>query len=290
MTAPAHSARRPPETATASLVDVRRGGQALGGSYLYEGERLVTGWHSHDLHQIEYAVAGVVEVETATAHYLLPPQQAAWIPAGLEHQATMNTAVRTVSVMFDPRLVPHPGDRARILAVAPLIREMMIYALRWPIDRTEPDPVADGFFHTLGHLVSEALDHEAPLSLPTSTDPLVSAAMAYTQNHLDSVTVAEVSRAVGVSERTLRRQFRSTLGLSWRSYLLHARLLRAMALFAVPGQSVLEVSTAVGFDNGSAFARAFSQYCGETPSSYQRRISAAPQPLTVSRTPAAQQA
>ncbi|ABW11836.1 transcriptional regulator, AraC family [Parafrankia sp. EAN1pec] len=290
MTASAHSARRAPETARVSLVDVRRGGHALGGSYLYEGERLVTGWHSHDLHQIEYAVAGVVEVETATAHYLLPPQQAAWIPAGLEHQATMNTAVRTVSVMFDPRLVPHPGDRARILAVAPLIREMMIYALRWPIARAEHDPVADGFFQTLGHLVSEALDHEAPLSLPTSTDPIVSAAMAYTQNHLDSVTVGEVSRAVGVSERTLRRQFRSTLGLSWRSYLLQARLLRAMALFAVPGQSVLEVSTAVGFDNGSAFARAFSQYCGETPSSYQRRISAAPQPLTVSGTAAGQQA
>ena len=44
---------------------------------------LVTGWHVHDVHQIEYAIGGVVEVETAAGHYLLPPQQAAWIPAGL---------------------------------------------------------------------------------------------------------------------------------------------------------------------------------------------------------------
>jgi hypothetical protein len=29
------------------------------------------------VHQIEYATGGVVEVETASAHYLLPPQQAA---------------------------------------------------------------------------------------------------------------------------------------------------------------------------------------------------------------------
>ena len=37
----------------------------------------------------------------------------------------------------------------------------MIYALRWPIGRAESDEVSDGFFRTLGHLVSEALDHEA---------------------------------------------------------------------------------------------------------------------------------
>ena len=43
---------------------------------------VVTGWHSHDMHQIEYAFEGVAEVETATTHHLLPPQQAMWIPAG----------------------------------------------------------------------------------------------------------------------------------------------------------------------------------------------------------------
>ena len=127
------------------------------------------------MHQIEYAIGGVVEVETASAHYLLPPQQAAWIPVGLEHQATMNPDVKTVAVMFDPSLIPHGGDRARILAVSPLIREMMIYALRWPIDRADGDDVSDGFFRTLAHLVSEALDHEAPLSLPTSEHPIVAA-------------------------------------------------------------------------------------------------------------------
>jgi len=59
------------------VIELRRGGRALGGSYLYEGEGLITGWHSHEVHQIEYAIGGVVEVETASAHYLLPPQQAA---------------------------------------------------------------------------------------------------------------------------------------------------------------------------------------------------------------------
>lgn len=257
---------------TRRVIELRRGGRALGGSYLYEGDGLITGWHSHEVHQIEYAIGGVVDVETASAHYLLPPQQAAWIPLGLEHQATMNPDVKTVAVMFDSRLIPDGGDRARIIAVSPLIREMMIYALRWPIDRPDGDAVSDGFFRTLAHLVSEALDHEAPLSLPTSENPIVAAAMEYTKENLDSVTADDVSRAVSVSDRTLRRLFQDTLGLSWRTYLLHARMLRAMALLATPGQSVQVTATAVGFDSLSSFTRAFTQFCGETPSTYRKRV------------------
>ena len=96
MTVSASSATHLPQSA--NLVELRRGGRARAGSYLYEGHRLVTGWHSHDLHQIQYAIGGVVEVETASAHYLLPPQQAAWIPVGLQHQATMTPDVRSVAV------------------------------------------------------------------------------------------------------------------------------------------------------------------------------------------------
>jgi AraC-like DNA-binding protein len=275
MTVSARLAINPASLAKVGLVDLRRGGRALGGSHLYEGERLITGWHSHDLHEIEYAARGVVEVETASGHYLLPPQQAMWIPAGLEHETTINTAVRTVAVLFDPALVPMPGDRVRILAVPPLLREMMLYALRWPISRNGGDRVADGFFEALGHIVADALEHEAPLSLPTSTDPVVAAAMTYTQAHLASISAAEVARAVGVSERTLRRLF-DAAHLSWRSYLLQARLLRAMARLAEPGPSILDVALSVGFENLGSFARSFARQCGETPSAYRRRIRSLP--------------
>ncbi|WP_171503826.1 AraC family transcriptional regulator [Mycolicibacterium fortuitum] len=253
------------------VIELRRGGHALAGSYLYQGDGLITGWHSHEVHQIEYALHGVVEVETDAAHYLLPPQQAAWIPAGLQHQAVMNPDVKTVAVMFDAQMIADPGNRARIIAVSPLIREMMIYGLRWPIDRADGDDTSDTFFRTLANLVADALDHEAPLSLPTTDHPIVSDALAYTKEHLASVTAEEVSRAVAVSERTLRRLFADTIGISWRTYLLHARMLRAMALLAGPDQSVQATATAVGFENLSSFTRCFTQFCGQTPSAYRNR-------------------
>ena len=49
-------------------------------------------------------------------------------------------------------------------------------------------------------------------------------------------------------------------------------MLRAMALLAASGQSVQDTSTAVGFESLSSFTRAFTQFCGETPSAYRRRV------------------
>ena len=240
------------------------------------GEQLVTGWHFHDVHEIEYACRGVVEVKTQAGHYLLPPHQAAWIPAGLQHQTTLHADGRTLAVLLEPRLVPGAGDRVRIMAVSALLREMMLYSVRWPISRTDSGAEADSFFQALGYVVADALEDERPLNLPVSADPVVTAATDYTRVHLDRVAVSDVTRAAGVSERTLRRIFNTHLGMSWRSYLLRARVLRSMALLSQPDRSVLEVSIAVGFDDVGAFARSFARHCGETPSAYKRRISGTP--------------
>ena len=248
------------------------------GTYALElGDDIVTGWHSHEFHQLEYAFEGVAEVETETARYLLPPRQAVWIPAGVEHCSTL-THVKAVSVFFDPAMVLHAGDRVRILAAAPVLREMIRYARRWPISRTAPDPVADAFFAALALLVAEWLDDETPLCLPTTSDPLVAAAIAYTDQHLADATLHDVCSAVGASERSLRRAFVNATGMSWRQYLQESRLLKSMALLAEGDQSTLTIAMSVGFESASAFTRAFHRYAGETPKSYRRRTRALPPP------------
>ena len=131
--------------------------------------------------------------------------------------------------------------------------------------------VADAYFIALGQLVSEGLDNETPLSLPTSSDPVLAPALAWTRENLRTATVGEVARHVGLSERSLRRHFDAELGMSWRDYFLQARLLRAMALLAEPRPSILEVAIAVGFDNVSSFNRAFRMRTGESPSTYRKQ-------------------
>jgi len=254
------------------------GAKVRAGTYSLElGDEVMTGWHSHEYHQLEYAVEGVAEVETDTARYLLPPRQAVWIPAGVEHSSTL-THVKAVSVFFDPEMVPNAGDRVRILAAAPVLREMIRYARRWPISRSAPDPVADAFFAALALLVDEWLDDETPLSLPTTTDPLVAAAIEYIDQHLADATLRDVCSAIGASERSLRRAFVNATGMSWRQYLQESRLLKAMALLAEGDHSTLTIAMSVGFESASAFTRAFHRYAGETPKSYRRRTRALPPP------------
>jgi AraC-like DNA-binding protein len=257
--------------ANSAMIDMRAGMPVRAGTYVYEGGDLVTGWHTHDLHQLEYAFAGVAEVATHDAHHLLPPHQAAWIPAGLPHCTTLNS-VRSVSVFFDPAMVRGADDRVRILAAAPVIKEMLVYATRWPIDRPASDPTADAFFEALALLARDWIDRESPLRVPASTDPLVGAVMEFTREHLGDVCVADVCTAVGISDRTLRRQFGATTGMTWRAFLLESRLLRAMALLTEPGRTVLSAATEVGFESVSAFTRAFTRFAGETPTAYRKRI------------------
>jgi AraC-like DNA-binding protein len=258
--------------ATGRRIDVSGGSPVRAGTYLFSaGDEVATGWHSHDRHQVEYALCGVVEVETEGAHYLLPPQQAVWIPAGLAHCTTLRR-VQSISAFFEPSMIAGAGGRARILAAAPVIREMLVYGQRWPISRPSSDPIADSFFETLALLVVEWLDRETPLCLPTSREPLMAAVMAYTNANLEHISAPDVCRSVGVSERSLRRAFPAATGMSWREYLLESRLLRAMAMLAEPGPSVLEVATRVGFRSVSAFARAFARHTGETPTAYRRRV------------------
>ncbi len=96
---------------------------------------------------------------------------------------------------------------------------MIVYGARWPINRPGSDAVADASLEALAHLVLDWLDHETPLCLPTSTELVAAAAMAYTNAHLEEVAARDVCRAVGVSERTLRRRFSTATGMTWRQYL-----------------------------------------------------------------------
>jgi AraC-like DNA-binding protein len=270
MAVSAHSDKELTFSATSGEVDMRTGGRPPAGTFVYEGDELVTSWHSHDLHQLEYALHGTVEVDTEGAHFLLPTQQAAWIPARVEHRTTIHRTIRTISVFFDPQMIASAGDRVRIVAVPPVLREMLRYAERWPIGRQTSAPDADAFFAALSYVVTEALEHETPLGLPNSSDPILAAAMAWTRAHLHEATVREAARHVGLSERSLRRRFETGARMSWRSYLLQARLLHAMAMLAEPSPSILHVATAVGFDSLSSFNRAFRQRTGETPSGYRK--------------------
>ncbi len=233
-------------------------------------------WHAHPHHQLLYAMAGSTQIETAQARFLLPAGRAAWIPAGLSHR-TLISDVDGASLFFAPALV-HGGDGMRVLAATPLMREMILHALRWTRGDSERDPVAASFLRTLALLCAEWLESELPLSLPSASHPGLRRALDAAAADPGTAALETVLATAGLSERSFRRLFRQQTGLCWRDWLTQARMLKAMGLLA-NGARVTDAAAEVGYDSLSAFAKAFTRMTGEAPAAYraqQRKQPAAP--------------
>jgi AraC family ethanolamine operon transcriptional activator len=94
----------------------------------------------------------------------------------------------------------------------------------------------------------------------------------------EPVTIAELSRVTGVSERTLRAAFRETVGLSPKQYAIRQRLCAAHeALRAADPETttVTDVAMTYGFFELGRFAGRYRDVYGELPSSTLRHAGAA---------------
>lgn len=239
-----------------------------GGAFVQDEFDIDAPWHHHEVHQLQYAFEGSIEVEDKTRRHLLPRTLAAWIPAGVAHRTSLHH-VRSGCILFAPHLVPNAGDRVRIVMVSPLMREMVMGAMRWQIGKPL-DAIGDAYFRALALLCSEWIETEASLSLPSSDDPALRAAMDYTRAHLASATIAAASATAALSERSLRRRFQTNTGMSWEDYRRRARLLVAVEKIATTNLPIGHIAMDLGYENQSAFAKAFRALLGVNPSEFRR--------------------
>jgi len=238
-------------------------------AYLDSDQNIRYDWHAHQRHQLIYAFSGTLRLEAENGIYLLPPQRAAWIPAGVMHRTTLRN-VLSASVFFAPALMPTEQAHIRIIPVAPIVREMVHYALRWPPDRAPDEGLAASFFTTLELLCKEWSQEETGFRLPAAKSKQIAAAMEYTLANLEGAKLAEVAKVAALSPRQFRRRFLAESTIGWQQFQQQARMLRAMELLAAPQSSVTEVAYAIGFNSLSAFAKSFARFTGQSPNEYRK--------------------
>lgn len=115
---------------------------------------------------------------------------------------------------------------------------------------------------------SSAVFYAAPARRIPRRD-LVARITAFLQEHPgDPVTVADLSRMAGVSERTLRAAFHDVIGVSPKRYAIKQRLEAAHAALrkADPGTTVTDVAMTFGFFELGRFAGRYRHTFGEVPS------------------------
>ena len=98
-------------------------------------------------------------------------------------------------------------------------------------------------------------------------------ATRYLQQHSDQrLAIAGACRALAVSERTLARRFKATLGMSPLSYLQSQRVARARQLLESSRLSLERIVEQCGYEDVSSFRKLFARQVGMTPREYRLRF------------------
>jgi AraC-like DNA-binding protein len=219
--------------------------------------------HSHAFGQLLYPSAGVLATTTERGTWVAPANRVVWTPAGFEHnhRAYGQTEVRMLEISGSVGAAL-PG-RPTVFAVSPLLRETLLVLTGGRELRPEARE------RLRGVVVDELDTPQETLYLPEPADDRLRAVTDLL--HADPaapLTLAELGRAVGASERTLSRLFPAELGMSfhqWRSLL---RVQHALILL-VEGDAVTDTAVRLGWANPTSFIEAFTAIVGQTPGRYQ---------------------
>ncbi|MEU3778161.1 helix-turn-helix transcriptional regulator [Streptomyces sp. NPDC032472] len=225
--------------------------------------------HRHDDHQIAYAGSGVLSITTDAGTWVAPTSRALWIPAGTvhAHRAYGRTDLHLVGlpVHIDPLSLDSPA----VIAVGPLLRELILAYTRAPEDGSPQRRRMLGVL--LDQLRAAPLQ---PLHLPAPTDPRLAAVCDLLHaDPGDHRTLAELAAQAGAggSERTLSRLFRAELGMTFPQWRTQLRLHRSLRLLAA-GTPVTAVAHRCGWSSASAFIDVFRRAFGHTPGTHPRPL------------------
>jgi len=220
--------------------------------------------HTHKRVQLLCPVEGLLQLETDLGAWMVPPGFGIWIPAGVAHRVrTIN--VRTSSLYFKPEALPQPPRICRVIAVSPLMRELVAAAMRVPIlyEKASRD---DMLMQLTLH--EAARQPEVGLYLPMPPDPpLAALCQAFFKSPDQGASPAGWVARLHVSERTFHRRFRANTGMSFVAWRQRACVLVAMSRLSL-GDSVTRIALDMGYESPSSFSFMFKKTMGVAPTQY----------------------
>lgn len=219
--------------------------------------------HHHDEHQLIYVSTGVLVIDTALGTWLASSNRAVWVPAGIWHELRFYGRSRYHTIGFALADRPLPPDEIAVVMVGDLLRELIIAGTEVEL----PEPELARIRAVLRDRLRRA--HVEPLTMPTARDPrLAHACRLVTDDLTTPRSLTWLASAVGASDRTLARLFRTEFGTTYPQWRTGARMCQAMIELA-QGVSVTETAGRCGWATPSAFIDTFTRAMGQTPGAYR---------------------
>lgn len=202
-----------------------------------------------------------MEVSAGQSVWLIPPHFAIWIPTRTTHSIQMPGAVSMRTLYMRHGLATGLPPTCAVLPVTPLLRELVVEAVRLKELRTR-----NRLHCALRDVLISQLETASPMPMPVMLpkDPRARAIGNFViANPAERRSLAEMSESVGASVRTIQRIFRREVGSDFEFWRRQARLMKAVELL-VSGRSVKETSFALGYRQPTAFVEMFRGVLGAT--------------------------
>lgn len=246
-------------TSVDTLDSTRRAVLALSTTYAYG---TLLHWHEHRRAQLLYGATGIMQVQSAQGAWVVPPQQAVWIPAGVSHQVCM-LGVTTRSLYIEPADAPRSGEGCEVLGVNPLLQHLLAQAVGMPLLYDEKG--RDGaLVALLLHEVAAA--PELPLHVPLPQEARLAAlCTAFMQAPDIHRTAQDWSAQLHMSLRTFGRHFLEQTGMPFQQWRQRACVAHALSRLA-QGDAVTTIAMDMGYDSPGAFSTMFTRIVGKPPS------------------------
>lgn len=227
--------------------------------------------HSHaGWGEITYVCTGSIVVCSTQGNYLSHVARAVWIPPGLFHEWYMPERSWNRSLFVHPSIFGtcERLNRLHSVEVTPLLREVLfaLHDLQPDFASEEGRRLALFFMDRL----KDATASESSLIMPAERR-LVELCTEVLTNVDRPVRLADWSRRLGASEKTLTRLFLKETGMPFGRWLHSVRLARARADIE-QGQGVTDVAMNCGYTSLSAFINAFKKQFGVTPGSIAKGL------------------
>ena len=221
--------------------------------------------HSHEKHQLLYAVEGVMVVYSANSQWTVPANRGFWMPCGQVHSLRCVGPLKMCSVFVRPDSFSNLPTETKAVSISPLLSELIKASVS-----LQPPYAEDSRDARIMQLILDelAILPALPLSLPQPADPRIKRiCLALQHDPGDASTVADWSERLGLDQKTIQRLFRKETGMTFGQWRQQARLLLALERIAV-GQKIIDVALELGYDSPSAFTNMFKKQFGKTPSQF----------------------
>lgn len=223
--------------------------------------------HAHPRGQFLHAGHGIMRVVCGGDTWVVPPTQAVWLPAMVEHAVYFPGEVTLYSLFVDPAYLAPLPQVCTVLKVSALLSALVARTASMG-ERYPPDGRA---FRLMEVVLDEiAVAEPMALHLPCAQDPrlqrVLDALMRTPGRHHQLAALAGLAHT---SSRTLARLFVKETGLTFGEW--NQRLILQLALTRLQaGSSVTAVALDLGYRSVSAFIDMFRQALGGTPGQYFR--------------------